>query len=147
MFQTFLNGYEYCLKSKSKELREEKAERFKKRLGLSYPLFKVCQAFAHNAHALSIARDSEQRLSDLLGPPSLKDRTMAKILTARVAAFKALRSLRKGSLRPRTYPCKRYTYDGRPDPMGRPFRAEYDHPDIGFLIQRALINLFSRDKE
>jgi len=142
MFQTFLNGYEYCLKSKSRELREDKSERFKKRLGLSYPLFKVCQTFAPNAHALAIAREAEKRLSDLLGPPSLKDRTMAKILTARVAAFKTLRSIRKEPSRPRVFPCKRYIYDGHQDPMGRPFRAEYDHPDLGFRIQRAIISLF-----
>jgi hypothetical protein len=142
MVETFLNGYEYCLGSHRHELREDKAERFRKRLRIAYPLVKICQAFAPNARVRGRALDAEKRLRDLLGPPSSAARVLTSILVARVGAYKAMNAI--WSKPPRTFPCKRYIYDGQGDPNGRPFRVEYDHPDPGFLIQQWLARLVKK---
>lgn len=137
MFQTYLNGYEHCLRSKRRELREDKAEHFRKRLTLAYPILKVSQTFATNSHVRALAEDAEKRLRDALGPPSMTMRIAANFLIARVGVYKARNTL--GSKRPyRTFPCKKYIYDGRQDELGRPFRVEYENPALGFRIQNGL---------
>jgi len=137
MFRTYMNGYEYCLKSKRRELREDKAEHYRRRLRPAYVLFRLNRVFAPNLKARDIAVDAEKKLRELVGPPSRTERILADIMIARVGAYKARNMLRAEPLR-RTFPCKRYIYDGRPDEMGRPFRVEYDQPAAGFRAQRAL---------
>lgn len=136
MFDTYLNGYEYCLASSRRELYEDKAAHFRERLLLAYPMFEVCRTFAPNARVRQIAVEAEKRLRDLCGPPSTAMRLAAKALVARVGAYKLSSSFHPGTARYRIFPCKRYIYDGRGDEIGRPFRVEYDHPAFGFRLQR-----------
>jgi haloalkane dehalogenase len=143
MFSTFLDGYEYCIGSDRRVFREDKAERFRKRLRLAYPVFRICRAFAPNKKVRDMAIDAEKRHRDLIGPPSLAMRTLANIMVARVGAFKIREAIRPKS--PRTFPCKRYVYDRGPGADGRPFRVEYDRPDAGFRAQRGLANLLVKD--
>jgi haloalkane dehalogenase len=142
MFDTFLNGYEYCRRSNRRQLREDRAERFKQRLRIAFPLFKICRAFAPNAQVRSLAQDSEKRYCELCGPPSLGLRVLAEVMLARVAAHQLTRALRPS--KPRAYPCKRYVYDGRGGADGRPFRVEYDRPDLGYRIQQGLGRMVRR---
>jgi len=142
MFSTFLNGYEYCIRSDRRVFREDKAERFKKRLQLAYPFFRICRAFAPNHKVRDMALDAEKRYTDLIGPPSLAMRTLANIMVGRVGAFKIASALRPKS--PRAFPCKRYVYDGRAGADGRPFRVEYDRLDLGFRVQRGVANFAAR---
>jgi len=139
MFDTFLNGYEYCRRSNRRELREDRADRFRQRLRLAYPMFKICQAFAPNARVRALAQDSEKRLRELIGPPSLGLRVLTEVMIARVAAHQLSRALRPP--RPRAYPCKRYIYDGQGDGQGRPFRVEYGRPDRGYQVQQFLARM------
>jgi hypothetical protein len=89
-----------------------------------------------------MALDDEKRYTDLIGPPSMAIKTLANIMVARVEAFKIADALRPKS--PRTFPCKRYVYDGRAGADGRPFRVEYDRMDRGLRVQRGLANLVAR---
>ena len=144
MFETYLNGYEYCLNSKRRELKEDKAHHYRKRLGPAYPIFKVCQTFAPNVHVRDLAVNAEKRLADLTGPPSLAMRMASNALIARVAAYKARNALRFNPLPPRTFPCKKYIYDGGKDELGRPFRVEYDQPALGFRVQQGLSRIIRK---
>ena len=142
MFDTFLNGYEFCLRSSRPEFREHKASRFRRRLRLAYPMFKISETFAPNAKVRALAEDSEKRYRSLFGPPSLALRALTDFMLARVAAFKLAGKL--GSSHPRTFPCKRYVYDGKGGESGRPFRVEYERSDPGYRIQQALRTIIRR---
>jgi radical SAM superfamily enzyme YgiQ (UPF0313 family) len=126
MFQTYLNGYEHCLRSKRRELREDKICHFRDRLDAAHPVFQVCRKFAPNSRVSDMAFDADRRLGDLIGPPSQEIRTAADNLLSVVEAFAAENARRSEPAPPRTFPCKRYIYDGRGDERGRPFRVEYD---------------------
>lgn len=142
MFDTFLNGYEYCIGSDRRVFREDKAERFRKRLRLAYPVFRICRAFAPNRKVRDMAVDAEKRHRDLFGPPSRAMRILAEVMVARVGAFRMRRAIRPAP--PRVFPCKHYVYDGKGGADGRPFRVEYDRPDLGFRVQRGLGRLVAR---
>jgi radical SAM superfamily enzyme YgiQ (UPF0313 family) len=126
MFETYLNGYEHCMVSRRKELRQDKSEHFRNRLGVAHPLFKVCQRFAPNEHVRGMAMDADKRLADCIGPPSPETAAAADNLLAIVEDYAARRAAQTEPPPPRTFPCKRYIYDGRGDELGRPFRVEYE---------------------
>ena len=128
MFQTYLNGYEHCLVSRRKELRQDKSEHFRHRLDVAHPIFKVCQRFAPNEHVRGLAADADRRLADCIGAPSPETVTAADNLLAIVEDYAAKKASQEEPSPPRTFPCKRYIYDGRGDELGRPFRVEYDLP-------------------
>jgi radical SAM superfamily enzyme YgiQ (UPF0313 family) len=138
MFQTYLNGYEHCLKSKHRALREDKSAHFRERLEAAYPIFKVCQTFAPNSLVRNMAVDAEKRLIDLLGAPSQDIRSFASDMIGLVEAYSAKKN---DSRSLRTFPCKRYIYDGRPDELGRPFRVEYDLGGDGEVMSANLWRL------
>jgi hypothetical protein len=126
MFQTYLNGYEYCLRSKRRELHEDKSRHFRHRLEAAHPIFRVCERFAPNLHVSTMASNADRRLSELIGSPLEEIRTTADNLLSLVEAFAAEHARQGEPPPPRTFPCKRYIYDGRGDERGRPFRVECD---------------------
>ncbi len=127
MFQTYLKGYEHCLASKREELRRQRSEHFRERLLAAHPIFKVCERFAPNERVRGMAEDADSRLADCIGPPSREMVDASDSLLALVESFAAKKAAQKGPPPPRTFPCKRYIYDGRGDGSGRPFRVEYDN--------------------
>jgi radical SAM superfamily enzyme YgiQ (UPF0313 family) len=127
MFQTYLNGYEHCLSSKRPELRRQKAGHFRERLQAAHTIFEVCRRFAPNDRVRGMAEHADSRLADCLGPPSQEVVAATDTVLGLVEAFAAEQAARPGPPPPRTYPCKRYIYDGKGDGSGRPFRVEYDN--------------------
>ncbi len=136
MIDTYLNGYDYCRRVQRRELREDKAEHFRRRVQAMYPMLTVCRVFAPNAQVRRLADEVEQRRRELLGPPSLAQRAIGNAFVARAASYKARNALRLRPAPPRTFPCKRYIYDRRNAPAARPFRVEYDNADLAFRMQR-----------
>jgi hypothetical protein len=125
MFRNYLNGYEYCLSSKRPELRRQKAEHYRERLQAAHTVFKISQRFAPNQRVRAMAEQAESRLADCIGPPSQEVTAATDTVLSLVEAFAAEQAARTGPPPPRTYPCKRYIYDGTGDGAGRPFRVEY----------------------
>jgi hypothetical protein len=125
MFQNYLNGYEYCLSSKRPELRGQKAEHYRERLQAAHTVFNVCQRFAPNQRVRDMAEHADSRLADCIGPPSQETAAATDTVLSLVDAFAAEQAARAAPPPPRTYPCKRYVYDGKGDGAGRPFRVEY----------------------
>jgi len=144
MYDTFLDGYQYCQRRERRELREDKAAYYRGRLQALSPLLKVFRVFAPNAHVRRLAEETERRRNDLLGPPSLAQRAVANALVVRAASYETRTALRPRHTARRTFPCKRYIYDRRQLPDARPFRVEYDHADLGFRVQRWLMQRAGR---
>jgi hypothetical protein len=143
MYQTFIDGYEYCKSSKLRPLREDRAEHYRLRLKFAYPVFSVCRSFAPNKRVRDMALLGIKRIRNLFGPPSALERTMAGLALGSAATYRIGMVLGTKPGKPRVFPCKRYVYDGRGD-EGRPFRVEYDHMDLGYRVQRVLVGLFRK---
>jgi hypothetical protein len=126
MFKNYLNGFEYCMASKRKVLREHKSEHFRERLQAAHTIFKVSQRFAPNQSVGEMAAEADRRLAKNIGPPSPEIESATDNVLAIVEAFAREQASQPQPPPPRTFPCKRYVYDGRGDELGRPFRVEYD---------------------
>jgi haloalkane dehalogenase len=123
-----LNGYEWCLQSGNRLLRQHKSQLFLRLCKSTFPLLEAAIAHAPSYWVRRRLEDLKRRYVAAIGQPDPHERRMADIVLR--LADREMDRRRQGPRPPREEPFRRYTYppaDRRP--ADRPYSVEY--PDSG----------------
>ncbi len=119
-----LNGYEYCVTSKNKLLKEEKSQFFKNRCDSYFPLLKAGIAHAPTEKVKRRLEDLDKRYQECFG-----QRSKTQMIIEDQILKKADEAIKSGLDRLKTYrkePFRRYIYPEMKKRTGRkPYIVEY----------------------
>jgi hypothetical protein len=111
IFEVNMNGYEFCMRSKHPQLREQMAERFKRMSSELSAIIPTVIAFAPNGFVRRHYKDQMERYLDLFGPQNENQKARGEMLLQIAAGYKKDQT----SLPPKSRPemeilPKRYEY-------------------------------------
>jgi haloalkane dehalogenase len=123
-----LNGYEFCKRSEHELLREQRSRLHEEHCRNAWPLIRVCEAFAPNAHVRSKIERIREDYRRLLGEPSVRQEVMSRYAFLKACLYKMTSVT--GLPLPPAPPLRHYAYDRRPRRSGEsPYVVTYPRRD------------------
>ncbi len=134
-----LNGYEFCLRAKAKELRGQRAEFHRRFCEKLRPMIAANMRFAPNESVRQGLNKLEARGRRLLGEPSREQKLLSRYILYRAHIGKLHEACFPRSASPRQETPRRYSYAKSPETNGdSPYTVEYLHFSPRYAWSRAV---------
>jgi hypothetical protein len=105
-----LRGYEHCLDSDNKIMREHKSKFFKQQAAVLQSMCGAMDRFAPNGVVRRRVRKIDEKYRELIGEPSAIQKVLSRNLEKRAKKFKIQNFLDPINRHPKEEPAKRYLY-------------------------------------
>ena len=127
MVHVNLQGYDYCTTVNKNRFWRDRAMFHKRMAMMIQPLLKATEIYAPNNIVRKRMKDIARDYERLLGEPTKFQKAMEKGLVGMAGLQRFLDTFYPHDNRVKQEPFKRYTYDKRTQPDGKPYGVEYPH--------------------